>query len=232
MITRRAYKSEKRGRGRPKGSYGKHVKTGEGKRVKAGEGKKRGRPKGSYGKHVKTIVREQIIQDCKALAESRALRLTSRILDEEAHLAFSDIREIFDENGEVLPPHKLPDEVARAVQSVRRIERTVPRKDDDPITIVTFEYKFWDKSSALERLSRHVGLYKADNEQKPSTRINLQKIDINLLKKFSDNELQVLAKLGMQLNDDNVALPDVIDIGREQNECCETIIDQTNHPVS
>lgn len=165
------------------------------------EGKKRG-PKGS---HCRTIVRQQVIEDCKALVESHAMNLTKHIMEEEARLAFSDIRGLFNEFGEIVPPHELPDDIARAVKSAKRIERTIPRKDDEPIVIVTWEYQFWDKTTALERMSRHLGLYRADNEQKPK-HVSVENLNINMAQ-FTDEELELLVKLGGKLEGDSLQLP-------------------------
>ncbi|HNL91236.1 MAG TPA: hypothetical protein PKH05_19300, partial [Nitrospira sp.] len=33
------------------------------------------------------------------------------------------------------------------------------------------KYRFWDKNAALEKAAKHLGLYKADNEQRPETKV-------------------------------------------------------------
>lgn len=166
---------------------------------------------GPKGPHYKSIVRQQVISDCKALVESSAMNLTKAIMEEEARLAFSDIRGIFDEEGNILPPHLLPEDIARAIRTVKVIERTIPQgQGQPPLTVVSYEYMFWDKGTALERMSRHLGLYRADNEQKPKA-VNFKTINVNMAK-FSDEELKMLLRLGGKLEGDNLKLPQAIDI--------------------
>lgn len=173
--------------------------------------RRRGRPKGSTGiSHKKTITRKETIKNCRRLVEYRALKLTKSILEEEARLAFSDIRELFDEDGNLLPPYLLPRDVAAAVQSFDRIERSIPRGDDEPIVTVTYKYKLWDKSSALERLSRHLGLYRADNEQKPKSNV-FQQINLNM-SDFTEEELEMLVRLGGKLANNQLSLPEPADV--------------------
>ena len=82
-----------------------------------------------------------------------------RILEEEKIIAFSDIGDLWDlETGSLRVPEKLPEEVRRAVSSVK--QRTL--LDGTHI----FEYKFWDKGKSLERIERYLGMFEKDNEQK------------------------------------------------------------------
>lgn len=148
----------KRGRGRPKGS-----KNPNG-----------GRPKGSKGKAV--IVRQEVVEQCKALVGQRAEGLTTRVLDEESRLAFSDIASLFHQDSwELIPPSELPQDVRASISSIQIVRRTIPRGELEPIEETTYKYSFWDKGRSLERLSKHLGLYEQDNAQKKSAppQINL-----------------------------------------------------------
>ncbi len=79
------------------------------------------------------------------------------VLKEESRIAFSNIADVFD-GWDLIRPDQMPEEVARAVASVK--VRTTEQGD------TTYEYKFWDKGRALERLSKHLGLYEKDNQQR------------------------------------------------------------------
>lgn len=83
---------------------------------------------------------------------------TERILAETARLAFSDPRRIIHQDGpnkgKVKTLDELDDETAAAVASFKIDEYG------------RIEYKFWDKNTASERLFKHSGLYKVDNDQK------------------------------------------------------------------
>jgi hypothetical protein len=174
--------------------------------------RKRGRPKGTTGiPHRRTISRKETIKNCRKLVEYRALKLTRSILEEEARLAFSDIRELFDDDGNLLPPYRLPRDVAAAIQSFDVIERSIPRGNgEEPIVTTTYKYKLWDKSSALERLSRHLGLYRADNEQKPKSNV-FQQINLNM-SDFTEDELETLVRLGGKIANSQLSLPDPDDV--------------------
>jgi len=79
-----------------------------------------------------------------------------RLLREVAYIAFSDIRELFDETGTLRDIHKLPDSVARAVSSVEVVSST----DKKGITTTTAKIKLWNKLQAHELLAKHLGLLK------------------------------------------------------------------------
>lgn len=80
-----------------------------------------------------------------------------RILDEEANLAFIDIRKMFDGNGEMLPPQYWPEELARAAASVE-----IDQKWDATNDKWQYKYKIKlnDKGRALGRLETVLGMNK------------------------------------------------------------------------
>ena len=80
-----------------------------------------------------------------------------RILKEESNIAFSNITDLF-QDGRLLPPDKLPDNAKRAISSIKI--KVLPGG------IKQYEYRFWDKGRALERISKHLGLYEKDNRPK------------------------------------------------------------------
>jgi len=90
-----------------------------------------------------------------------------RILREESRLAFYDPRDLMDPaTGEILPLPDLPEHMARAIVSLKVI-KTHSLRDPDLIR-TEYRYRFADKGKALERLSRHLGIYERDNIQKPA----------------------------------------------------------------
>jgi phage terminase small subunit len=82
----------------------------------------------------------------------------ARILEEEALIAFSDIGNLFDEKGELIPPEQLPEDVSRAIAKYER--RYLANG-----TFV-FKVRFWDKGKSLERIERYLGMFEKDNNQK------------------------------------------------------------------
>ncbi|NOQ31814.1 MAG: terminase small subunit [Helicobacteraceae bacterium] len=107
------------------------------------------------------------------MTDDRAERLditADRVLEEIAHIAFFDIRNIFD-GSSLKEVDKLDDKTARAISSVKsRIE-----KSDGENFAEVIEVKSNDKLKALDMLSKHLGLYERDNEQgKDSNNIEIE----------------------------------------------------------
>jgi hypothetical protein len=78
---------------------------------------------------------------------------SARVLQEVAKLAHSDIAGIMTADGKVKLPHEL-DPITRAAVASFKIDE-----------YGRIEYKFWDKGGALDKAMKHLGLYKADNDQ-------------------------------------------------------------------
>jgi phage terminase small subunit len=83
---------------------------------------------------------------------------TDNILREEALICFFDIRKLFDEEGKLIPPNLLPEEVSRIISHLEIKERPV-KEGDEWITETTYKYRFADKGAALGRMERHLGMY-------------------------------------------------------------------------
>lgn len=67
----------------------------------------------------------------------------------------ANIKDLFDQNGEPLAPHELPDEIAQSVDSIKITERHTESGD----RIVTRDYKLVDKLKAKDMLNRTRGKY-------------------------------------------------------------------------
>ena len=80
-----------------------------------------------------------------------------------ARLAFYDIGSAMDLSKDVpvfLAPRHIPYEVRQAIQSVKITRRKLKSGPDEDYEVENVEYKFADKLNALDKLSRHLGLYK------------------------------------------------------------------------
>ena len=108
----------------------------------------------------KTHVREAID---KAMAR-RAKKLdisAERVLLEVARLSFFDPRKLFYPDGNPRPISELDDDTAAAIAG---LDVSTTRTEDGEATQV-LKYKLAGKDQSLEKLMRHLGLYKTDNDQ-------------------------------------------------------------------
>jgi len=78
------------------------------------------------------------------------------VLGEMAKLAFSDIRKLFDENGNLIPVHLLDDDTAATIADVTVSE--IDGGEDKPPSRL-WKIKQWDKLKALELLGKHLALF-------------------------------------------------------------------------
>lgn len=105
----------------------------------------------------KLLSNPKVWSEIQAAMQDRSERTEidqDRVLREEACIAFSDIGEIF--NGETLiAPGDLPEQIRRAISAVEVIEAA----DKEGNLTTKYKYRFWDKGKALERVSRHLGMY-------------------------------------------------------------------------
>jgi Terminase small subunit len=78
-------------------------------------------------------------------------------------IAFSKIGDLVGPDGQRLPLALLPSHVQAAISSMK----VSPTGD-------VIEYKFWNKTAALEIMARHLGLFETDNKQRmPDMRVNI-----------------------------------------------------------
>lgn len=99
-------------------------------------------------------VKRLIADRRKALAGKAELKAKD-IRRELALIGTSDIRKLFDEKGNLLDVHKLPDSIAPAIASIE-----VETKFDPDLgeTTTTKKVKFWEKTKSLELYMKHLGL--------------------------------------------------------------------------
>lgn len=86
-------------------------------------------------------------------------RITAdQALKEMAKIAFADIRNAFDEDGNLLSIRDMPEDVAKAVASFKVF--TNPRKDEDvQEETLTKSIRCWDKTKALDQIGKHFNMF-------------------------------------------------------------------------
>lgn len=114
--------------------------------------------------------REKVV----AVAEQETGITVAGILRELHAIVHSDLRKAFNpETGALLPPHKWPDDVAKAMSSIKVVEMAgaaaMGGADGlEHVPMYTKEVKFWDKNAAIDKAMKHLGMFEKDNEQKAS----------------------------------------------------------------
>lgn len=116
---------------------------------------------------------------CKQFTTQEALDFNSvskeRVLDEEAKLAFVDMRKMFDHDGEFIPPNLWPEEIARAVAGFDIIQKWDP---ENKKWQYKYKVKLLDKGRALGRLETVLGMNKS---------AEMNENDANLFKGFLES---------------------------------------------
>ena len=99
----------------------------------------------------KTKIQEMI---ASRLAESELS--SARTLREIGRVAYADVGEIFDENGNLLSVKQLPEHVRAAIASVKVVKKNLVTGDGETDDI--HEVKLWDKVKALEMAAKYLKL--------------------------------------------------------------------------
>lgn len=102
------------------------------------------------------------VQELRAKLEAKHEITQDKVLQELGNISFFDIRQLFNEYGEFIAPHELNEQAGRAIASVKAVTRFT--KDGEKET--TMEYKLNNKNTSIDQLSKILGYYEKDNEQK------------------------------------------------------------------
>lgn len=95
--------------------------------------------------------------DAKRAKQLESTDLTAaRVLEEMRRLAFSDVRQLFDEHGNLRPLHTLTAEQAACIAGVEVIIKNAKAGDGQTDTV--HKIKIWDKPRTMEMLAKHFGL--------------------------------------------------------------------------
>lgn len=82
-----------------------------------------------------------------------------RILAEMAKLAFSDLRQLYREDGSLKHPHEWPEGAAGCVAGIEAVEEFEKNAQGKPELIgFVKKVKLWDKGKQLENLLKHLGM--------------------------------------------------------------------------
>ncbi|WP_163998666.1 terminase small subunit [Pyxidicoccus caerfyrddinensis] len=103
-------------------------------------------------------VRESV-EAGKAVVAERAEVEAVEVLRELKRIGFSDPGRVLDADGALLPLHKMPEDIRRAIASVE-VEDLFAGKGEERVQVGTLtKVKFWDKPKSLELLGKYLKLF-------------------------------------------------------------------------
>jgi phage terminase small subunit len=88
--------------------------------------------------------------------QERAELSATRTLEEMRRLAFSNVQDLFDEHGDLIPIHKLTREQAACIASLEVIMKNATAGDGKIDRVL--KLKVWDKPKVMEMLGKHFAL--------------------------------------------------------------------------
>ena len=96
------------------------------------------------------------VAEGKARQVSEANMSAVRTLEEMRRLAFSNVRRLFDEKGNLRPIHTLSEEDAACIAGVEVVKKNLTSGDGQTDTVI--KIRLWDKPRSIEMASKHFGL--------------------------------------------------------------------------
>lgn len=109
---------------------------------------------------------KRYLADCADRLGEKCDVSQERVIQELAQLGFSDARQLFSDDGTLLPPNEWPDSVALAVAGVDVFEEYEGTGKDKQFIGYTKKVRLWSKPDSLDKLAKTLGMYLADNKQK------------------------------------------------------------------
>lgn len=84
----------------------------------------------------------------------------AEVLNGLARIAMFDPRNLYDENGDLLPIHELDDVTAASIIGIKAQRLNTPTAEDPTkTTLITADVKLADKKAALDSLAKAMGLF-------------------------------------------------------------------------
>jgi len=108
---------------------------------------------------------EKYLTEIRTKLQERTNITLDKVVNELSKIALFDIRGIYDNEGGIIHPHNLSDDVAAVVSGFKsRREITRGNSDEDNSIAFIDEYKTYDKTKALDMLMKHLGGYEKDKD--------------------------------------------------------------------
>ena len=122
--------------------------------IRAGYSQKTAHPMGAENLRKPTIA--AAITKAQLERAKRTEITQDRVLEEYAKLAFLNPKHFYDDKGQLIPIHELPDEVAAALTGMDIT--TAYNKENETFDTIK-KIKYSDKKGALDSLAKHLGMF-------------------------------------------------------------------------
>lgn len=97
------------------------------------------------------------IQERHLASLKRAEITADRVMGELGAISFSNLRDLFDEEGHLLPIHEMPADVTRVIASIEVVTAMMPGGERSAVEYIS-KIKLWNKLDALTLLAKHFKL--------------------------------------------------------------------------
>ena len=97
-----------------------------------------------------------LVDQVQAEQRQRSSLTADRILEELRRVGLSDLRQVFDQHGNLRPIHEWDDSTAAGIASVEVVMKNAAAGDGKVDRVL--KIKLWDKTKALNDLARHFAL--------------------------------------------------------------------------
>lgn len=104
---------------------------------------------------------QDAVQEAQRVRSERVGLNAADVLAELKKLVHCDPRRLFDREGNLIPIHELPDDIAAAIAGVEVEERMVG-KDEDAVLVRTRKVRLTPKMPAIDSAMKHLGVAGAD----------------------------------------------------------------------
>lgn len=105
------------------------------------------------------------IQELREAVAEKAIITSAEVIQIAAHMARVKISDYYNEDGTLKLPHEWTEEMKHSASSLKVFEKYDGTGESTELSGCLKELKLWDKNVAVDRLFKHFGLYKKDNEQ-------------------------------------------------------------------
>lgn len=105
---------------------------------------------------LKNVQIRNMVAGATARQAERAELSAVRVLEEMRRLGFSNVKNLFDENGDLRPIHTLSDEDAACIAGIEVVMKNATAGDGKVDRVL--KVKVWDKPKVMEMLGKHFAL--------------------------------------------------------------------------